>query len=184
MAPFWNLTRIADPDAGEGDRRLHRDPGRLVHPENRLVGVADEDPGEGRVRPVGGHPLEVGPEVLLGVGLDVVEEAGKPIFDVRQQPLEGARRSERDPEQPSAEIGVAAPFGLRRLLEHHHPLRAFLAGGVGGGEGGVSRPHHDHVKVGHREPVSMASFSSPTLQGEGDSPDRSGSLQISAAPGV
>ena len=127
-----------------------------------------------RVRPVRGHPLEVRPEVLLGIGLDVVEEAGEPVLDVRQQPLEGARGSERDTEQPSAEIGVAAPFGLRRLLEHHHPLRAFLAGGVGGGEGGVPRPHHDHVKVGHREPVSMASSSFPTLQGEGDNPDRPG----------
>ena len=128
-----------------------------MHPADGLVGIFDQDAGEHRVRPTRRHAPQVRQEILLGVRLHVVEEARQPRLDVRQQGLQGARHPVRDPQQPATEPGVAAPLGLGRLFEHEHPIGPFLAGGVGGGERGVSRSHHDYVEIAHCNPFRESS---------------------------
>jgi hypothetical protein len=136
----------------------HEDPAQtlVLHPHDGGTRALDEELRHVDVGSPLGHPHEVVVKLVLGVGGDddgprlFLRDVGQDIAPQVLEPLVGEAESARGEER------VAAPLGLRRLLDHQH-RRPRLPRGQRGAQRGIASPDHHHIMHGHAgSPSSVA----------------------------
>ena len=149
--PRRPLDLVPHAHAAQRERGLQRDP-LAGHPGDRLEGPSDQDLAQLGIGATLGDAEQVLPEALLGIRLDVGEEAGDAALGVGDERAQILARVEGEAEEAAAIVSVAAAELLGRLLEDEHAPGSLLPRGDGGGEGGVPRADHEDIVLRHAAP--------------------------------